>query len=97
MAIYVTLIRYTERGIANIKDSPRRVAEAKEIHRSLGADMKEFYLTMGGYDAVSIAEAPDDTTMAKVLLALGGKGNVHTETLRAFSQDEAKNMISGLP
>ena len=97
MATYITLIRYTERGIANIKDGPRRVTEAKEIHHSMGAELKQFFLTMGGYDAVSIAEAPDDATMAKVLLALGAKGNIHTETLTAFTEDEARNIISGLP
>jgi len=97
MATYITLIRYTERGIANIKDGPRRVSEAKEIHRSMGAELKQFYLAMGSYDAVSIADAPNDETMAKVLLALGGKGNVHTETLRVFNEEEARTIISGLP
>jgi uncharacterized protein with GYD domain len=44
---------------------------------------------MGQYDAVVISEAPDDATVAKLALAAGGRGNVRTETLRAFDEDEA--------
>ena len=97
MPTYITLIRYTQKGIENIKGAPNRVEEAKQVHRSMGAELKEFYLVMGNYDAVSIAEAPDDVTMTKVLLSLGSKGNVHTETLKAFTEEEVKKIVTSLP
>lgn len=96
MPTYITLIRYTQQGIQKIGESPERVDAAKKAFRDGGAELKVFYLVMGRYDAVAIVEAPDDTTLAKVLLALGSKGNVQTETLRAFREDEYRKIISEL-
>jgi len=63
----------------------------------VGAEIKEFYLVMGQYDIVLIVEAPDDRTMAKATLAVGSLGNVRTETLRAFTEDEYRKVIADLP
>ncbi len=97
MATYVLLISYAQKGIENIKQSPTRLDAAKRLYKSMGAELKQFYLTLGRYDAVVIAEAPDDETAAKVALALGSAGNVRTETLRAFTEDEYKKIIAALP
>ena len=53
MAIFVTLINFTEKGVATIKDSPSRLDAARQALKELGGEMKDFYLTMGGYDAVA--------------------------------------------
>ncbi len=97
MAAYISLISFAQKGIENIKESPARLDAAKRLYKSMGAELKQFYLTLGRYDAVVIAEAPDDETAAKVALALGSAGNVRTETLRAFTEDEYKKIITGLP
>jgi uncharacterized protein with GYD domain len=97
MATYIMLIQLTEQGIKTVKDSPQRVTAAKEIFRKAGAEIKEFYLTMGRYDTVSIVEAPDTETMARAALALGALGNVRTETLRAFSEEDFRRIITALP
>ncbi len=52
---------------------------------------------IGHYDLVSVVEAPDDETMAKIALSLGSQGNIRTETLRAFTEDEYREIIAGLP
>jgi uncharacterized protein with GYD domain len=59
--------------------------------------MKDFYLTTGRYDAVAMVEAPDDLTQAKLALAIGAAGNTRSETLRAFTEDEYRKMVSELP
>ena len=97
MAAYISLISFAQKGIENIKESPARLDAAKRFYKSMGAELKQFYLTLGRYDAVVIAEAPDDETAAKVALALGSAGNVRTETLRAFTEDEYKKIIDALP
>ena len=97
MATYVLLISYAQKGIENIKQSPARLDGVKGLFKSMGAELKQFYLTLGRYDAVVIAEAPDDETAAKVALAIGSAGNVRTETLRAFTEDEYKKIIAALP
>jgi len=97
MATYIMLARLTQQGIQHIKESPNRLEAKKKALQAHGAEMKAFYLVSGQYDIVTIFEAPDDETMAKVILALGSKGNIHTETLRAFTEDEYRKIIAELP
>ncbi len=96
MATYISMIRFTERGIGNIKESPARLEAARKEFEKAGAKLKDFYLVTGQYDAVVISEAPDDTTIAKLTLGLGARGNVRTETLRAFTEVEYRKIISSL-
>ena len=97
MPNYITLLRFTEQGIRTIKDGPERLDQAKQDYRAAGADLKAFYLTTGQYDAVAIVEAPNDETVAKLALRLGARGNVRSETLRAFSEAEYRKLIAELP
>jgi uncharacterized protein with GYD domain len=96
MSTYIVLVNYTSQGIQNIKESPSRLEAAKALHKKFGAEMKAFYLTMGPYDAIAITEAPDDETAAKVALSLGSKGAVRTATMRAFTEDEYRDIIRAL-
>jgi uncharacterized protein with GYD domain len=97
MPTYISLAQYSHQGIQNVKQSPVRLEEAKQAFRKAGAEMKAFYLTMGQYDFITIIEAPSDEIMARIALALGGQGNVRTETMRAFTEDEYRKVIGGLP
>jgi uncharacterized protein with GYD domain len=96
MPTYVTLIHYTEQGVKTFKDLKSRLEETRRAGETVGAKLNAFYLTMGQYDAVVISEAPDDATVAKLALAAGGRGNVRTETLRAFNEDEAMRIAEEL-
>ena len=96
MATYITLLRYTQQGIQNLSEAPTRLDAAKEGFLKMGAELKEYYATTGQYDAVVISEAPDDETFAKVSLAIGMQGNVRTETLRAFTEDEYRGIVAAL-
>lgn len=60
MPTYINLLHYTQKGIQNIKESPARLDGAKKAFRAMGAELKQWYLVMGQYDAVVICEAPDD-------------------------------------
>ncbi len=97
MATYIMLFKYTQYGVENMKDSPARLEDAKRAFRAMGAEVKAFYLTLGQYDAVGIGEAPDDETAAKLALMLGGGGAIRTETLRAFTEDEYREIVASLP
>jgi len=96
MATYLCLVNWTTHGIENVKESPKRLEDAKKAFKDAGANLKEFYLTMGEYDMVCIAEAPDDTTIAKLLLRLGARGSVRTTTLRAFNEKEYKEIVDAV-
>ena len=97
MAIYISLCNWTDQGVANVKDSPKRLDQARKAWRAAGAKLKDFYLTMGEYDFVTISEAPDDETMARVALALASAGSVRTKTLKAFPEKDYRAIIGSLP
>ncbi len=97
MATYITLANYTAQGIANIKDGPTRLDAAREQLGALGVTIKEFYLTMGEYDIVTVVEAPDNQTAAKALIALGAQGNISTTTMAALSEGEFRDLIAEMP
>jgi uncharacterized protein with GYD domain len=93
---YISLIKYTHQGISTIKEGPARLDANKEILNRYGSELKAFYLTMGRYDIVTISEAPDDATAAKVALTVGSAGNVTIDTLRAFNEDEYREIVAAL-
>ena len=97
MPTYMTLINYTQKGVENIKDSPNRLDAAKELFKSMGSELKSFHLAMGRFDAVVIAEGPDDETATKLAMTIGAAGAIRTETLRLFTEDEYRKLISELP
>ncbi len=96
MATFVCLLNYTDQGIRNIKESPARLDAAKRAFQAAGAELKQWYLSMGRHDAVILAEAPDDETVAKLLLTIGALGNVRTETLRVFTESEYRKIVASL-
>jgi uncharacterized protein with GYD domain len=96
MPTYITLINYTQEGIENMRDSPERLERAKEVTESFGGEYREFFLTMGEYDAVYVADFPDAAAAAKTILTVAGAGAVETETLHAFPEDEYREIIDGL-
>jgi uncharacterized protein with GYD domain len=97
MATFIILLRFTPQGIGNIKESPKRLDAAKQAFRAMGAELKQWYLVQGQYDAVVIAEGPDEETAMKLALLIGSQGNIRTETLRAFTEDEYRKIIAALP
>lgn len=96
MPTYISLIQYTQKGIESIKDSPKRLDAARKAYEEAGAKLKDFYLVLGEYDIVTVVEAPNDETAARVNIQIASKGNVRTKTLRAFSEAEYRKIISSL-
>ena len=97
MGTYIGLLNFTGQGIANIKEGPSRLDAAREGFATMGVTITDFYLTFGQYDAVVVIEAPDDATAATAILATAAQGNVSTETLKAFNEDEYRQIIGSLP
>ena len=97
MATFISLLRFTQQGIQNIKQGPSRLDAAKRAYEAAGGKLLAFYLVTGQYDAVVIAEAPDDETIARITLGIGTLGNIRTETFRAFTEEEYREIIAALP
>ena len=96
MAHYILLIRCTQKGVENLKDSPKRLEATKKAFEAAGGKVKAIYWTLGQYDAVAIGEFPDDETALRINLAGAMQGFVRGETLRAFTEEEFRKAIASL-
>ena len=96
MPTYIALLKWTEKGVAAIQGSPARLDAGKQAFKAAGMEIKQTYLTMGRYDLVCVIDAPDDETYAKGMLSLGSQGNVSTETLKAFTEDQFRKIVGSL-
>ncbi|HEY7469210.1 MAG TPA: GYD domain-containing protein [Acidimicrobiia bacterium] len=93
MATYVTLANFTDQGVRNFSDTPKRAQAFMDLVAEMGGRVKEICWTMGVYDVVAIVEAPDDETATAAALKVSALGNVRTTTLRGFDLDEMKGII----
>ena len=96
MPTYIALLKWTREGIGSVKDSPSRLDSGREEFAKIGVKIKDTYLTMGRYDLVCIIEASDDESFATAMLSLGRLGNVQTETLKAFSEDQYRKICAAV-
>lgn len=97
MATYLCTYKFTEQGIEHIKESPARLEAARRMAKTMGGELKQFFLLLGERDTAAIFVAPDDETMVKINLALCSLGNVVSETRRAFTEEEYRKLVGSLP
>ena len=96
MPTYITLLKYTAQGIAKVKDSPSRLDSGREAFKKIGVEIKDTYLMMGRYDLLCVIEGKDDESVARALLTLGSQGNVQTETMRAWNEDDFRKITASI-
>ena len=96
MASYIVLANYTSQGIKNVKDSAKRLESAKKLMKEFGVKLASWYLTIGTYDLVFVLEAPNDETVTRFVLTLTSRGNITTNTLKAFPESEYRKIIGSL-
>jgi uncharacterized protein with GYD domain len=93
MASYVTLLKFTERGVKDIKDTTKRAAELKNHAKKHGIEIKQQFWCMGAYDGFLVFDAPDDETATSAMLSLCSRDCVTTQTLRAFTAPEMDRIV----
>ena len=93
MQQHIMLLRWTDQGIKNFKDTTRRADAAKSEAERIGGKLT-LYWTFGEYDALGILEAPNDEAAMEFGLKLGSLGNVRTTTLRAFTEEEIARVVN---
>jgi len=96
MVTYLMLLNWTDQGIKNVKDSPKRLDGVKKLAKDLGGEVKSFYMTLWAYDLVLIVDMPNNDKLASLALKLGSLGNVRSTTLRAFPEEDYRRIIGGL-
>jgi uncharacterized protein with GYD domain len=93
MATYITLIKFTERGAANIKETCKRASDFKASAKKRGIEVKEQYWCMGAFDGLIIFDAADDESATAGMLSLSSLNNVTTQTLRSFTATEMGKVL----
>lgn len=97
MPLYVGLLNWTEQGVKAVKETIKRSESFRAAAEKAGCKIREVLWTMGPYDAVTVFEAPDDTTASRAAIALGMQGNTRSVTMRAYTKDEMQKIVAGLP
>jgi uncharacterized protein with GYD domain len=93
--VYITLMKWTSQGLGGIPAWRDRVEEAERAIKQRGGKLIDAYVTLGRFDVIEIFEAPNDETAYQVLIEIAKHGQVTTETLRAFTREEAEAIVRG--
>jgi uncharacterized protein with GYD domain len=94
--VYISLMRFLSPGFGGLPAWRDRVEEGERVIEERGGRLIGVYVTLGRYDVVEIFEAPDDEVAIEILMKLNRYGAEHTETLRAFTREEAEEIVRKL-
>ena len=97
MPMFILSLNWTDQGIRNVKDAPKRAQASRDLGKKVGVEIKQIYLTSGESDLVAIVDAESGDAIAKFAMALGMQGNVRSKTARAWPEAEFQKMIAELP
>ena len=94
MAMYVSLLQFTDQGVRNVKDTIKRSEAATAEAEKMGVKIINKFWTMGAYDVVILLDAPNDETVSAFSLKMGSLGNVKSQTMRAFRVEEMESVLA---
>ena len=94
MAMYVSLLQFTDQGIRTVKDTIKRAEAATAEAEKMGVKITDALWTMGAYDVVLLLDAPNDETVSAFSLKIGSLGNVKSQTMRAFRREEMEGVLA---
>ena len=97
MPAYVMLLKWTDQGIRDVKDTVTRSRQLTATLEKVGGKAIAIYYTQGRYDMITVGEVPNEETAMAFAVTMGKSGNVRTETLRAFSLDEMEGILKKVP
>ena len=93
MATFISLVNWTDQGIRNVKDTIQRYERGEQIAEKYGVRNEQIYWTVGPYDMVFIAQAPDEESITAYLLEVASAGNLRTTTLRGYNREETSGIL----
>jgi len=93
MATYISLLRFTQKGMEAVRESPARLGAAVKLFEEHGGTLKNAWYTMGHHDIVIVTDFPNDESATRAMVAALSKGNVQGETLRGFTAQEFQKLL----
>jgi uncharacterized protein with GYD domain len=93
MPTFLMLTNLTAEGVRTLKNHPGRIAEVNREVEQMGVKVVSQYATLGQYDFITVVEAPDEKTMAKVSVELGSRGTMTSQTLAALPAEDLSSSL----
>ena len=94
MPTYILLSTLSAQGVQTLKANPARLREVNRDVEELGASVTHQWATLSEYDFVTVVEAPDAKTIARVSVALGARGSTKVQTITALEIEEFLEALS---
>jgi len=92
--VFILLSTLSQQGVQTLKSNPERLRQVNQDVEELGAKVLHQWATLGEFDFVSVVEAPDVETVAKISVALGARGSTRIQTLPALEIDALLRSLS---
>lgn len=96
MPTYVFLANLTDQGIREVEETTRRAQTTDEVIKRYGGTTRDILWTLGRFDVVMTADAPDDEAASAISLEIGRQGFLRIETLRAHDAAEVDGILGRL-
>ena len=95
MAMYLTRFSYTPETWARLTQNPEDRRDAARAYiESVGGKLHGFWYAFGEFDGYNLWEAPDNVSIAAVVLALGGGGALSKiETIPLLTVEETLDAL----
>lgn len=94
MHTFVILANFTEQGLRKLQDTAERVRAFRKMAEGNEIKVKDIYWTRGEYDIVMVLEAPDEKDVMSLTVTVDARGNLRTQTLRAFPVEVMEEMLA---
>jgi uncharacterized protein with GYD domain len=85
---YILLSSLNPGGLETLRERPERMLEVNQEIERMGGHIKDQYAILGPFDFVTILEAEDNDTVAKIAVSMGARGTVRIQTLPAIPVEE---------
>ncbi len=93
MPTYILLTTLTAQGLQTLKSNPDRLREVNKDVEELGARVLHQWMTLGTFDFVNVVEAPDETTIARVSVAIGARGSANMQSYEALDVNDFLELV----
>lgn len=93
MARFISMLKFTEKGAKEVKNSTTRAHDFDKLAEKAGVKVEGQYWTMGRYDGLLILSASDEAKILHLLTLLAALGNVRTETAPALVDTEFDEIV----
>lgn len=95
MATYIALMKWTDQGVRDFRDTVDRYEQAKVLAGQFDTEITQILWTPGGpYDLVCVMESSDPKKSAAFGLVLESLGNLRTTWMEAYGPDAMREIIT---